>query len=98
MPPSSVNFTVYFSVESEQANVLKVSDKVATGIKYALDDAGIDMPYPHNVVLFHDATGTRDGDKEHPAYSESQSPVRPEWRLVYQAAQLAAGASFTTEV
>lgn len=62
LAPSSVNFTVYFWVNSEQANVLKVNDRVATGIKYALDKAGIDMPYPHSVVLFHDATGTRNGD------------------------------------
>jgi len=68
LAPSSVNFTVYFWVESSQANVLKVSDKVATGIKYALDEAGIDMPYPHSVVLFHDATGTRDGDIERAKY------------------------------
>ena len=68
LAPSSVNFTVYFWVESEQANVLKVSDQVATGIKYALDKAGIDMPYPHSVVLFHDATGTRDGDIERERY------------------------------
>jgi small conductance mechanosensitive channel len=64
LAPSSVNFTVYFWVESQQANLLSVSDKVATGIKYALDEAGIDMPYPHNVVLFHDTTGTRKGDVE----------------------------------
>lgn len=68
LAPSSVNFTVYFWVESEQSNVLKVSDRVATGIKYALDKAGIDMPYPHSVVLFHDATGTRDGDIEQANY------------------------------
>ena len=68
LAPSSVNFTVYFWVESNQANVLKISDKVATGIKYALDEAGIDMPYPHSVVLFHDATGTRDGDIEQAKY------------------------------
>ena len=61
---SSVNIKVYFWVQSQQSNVLKVSDRVATGIKYALDNAGIDMPYPHSVVLFHDATGTRDGDIE----------------------------------
>ena len=66
---SSVNFTVYFWTESNQANVLKVSDEVATGIKYALDEAGIDMPYPHSVVLFHDATGTREGDIERAKYS-----------------------------
>ncbi len=73
LAPSSVNFTVYFWVESNQANVLKVSDKVATGIKYALDEAGIDMPYPHSVVLFHDATGTRDGDIERAKYLSAQT-------------------------
>ena len=62
LAPSSVNFIVYFWAHSEQANILKVSDKVATGIKYALDQAGIDMPFPHEVVLFHDTTGSRDGD------------------------------------
>jgi len=72
LAPSSVNFTVYFWVESNQANVLKVSDKVATGIKYALDRAGIDMPYPHSVVLFHDATGTRDGDIEQAKYAAAK--------------------------
>ena len=41
---------------------------MATGIKYALDEAGIDMPYPHSVVLFHDATGTRGGDIEQEKY------------------------------
>jgi small-conductance mechanosensitive channel len=61
---SSVNFTVYFWTKSDQANVLRVSDRVATAVKLALDDAGIDMPYPHRVVLFHDATGTRAGDRE----------------------------------
>lgn len=48
---SSVNLTVYFWVKSQQANSLKVSDQVVTGIKLALDKAGIDMPYPHTVVL-----------------------------------------------
>lgn len=73
LAPSSVNFTVYFWVESQQSNVLKVSDRVATGIKYALDKAGIDMPYPHTVVLFHDATGTRDGDRERNLYLNAKA-------------------------
>ncbi len=48
---SSVNLTVFFWAESQQANVLKVSDQVVTGIKLALDKAEIDMPFPHTVVL-----------------------------------------------
>ncbi|HEU4595312.1 MAG TPA: mechanosensitive ion channel family protein [Pyrinomonadaceae bacterium] len=68
LAPSSVNFTVYFWVESQQTNVLAVSDRVATAVKLALDAAQIDMPFPHTVVLFHDATGSRDGDIERAKY------------------------------
>ncbi len=74
LAPSSVNFTVYFWVGSQQANVLKVSDRVATGIKNALDRAGIDMPFPHTVVLFHDATGSREGDIERERYISVRQP------------------------
>lgn len=59
---SSVNFTLYFYTESKQSNVLKVSDQVTTGIKYALDKEGIDMPYPHTVVLFQDPQEIRQND------------------------------------
>jgi hypothetical protein len=58
-----VRFAVYFWVRPEQANVLAVSDRVTTAIKKALDAAGIDIPYPHSVILFHDATGTRLDDR-----------------------------------
>ena len=55
---SSVNLTVFFWVESQQANALKVSDQVVTGIKLALDKAGIDMPFPHTVVLLENQPDT----------------------------------------
>ncbi|HEY3582517.1 MAG TPA: mechanosensitive ion channel family protein [Pyrinomonadaceae bacterium] len=50
LAPSSVNFTVYFWTASRQANVLALIDEVTTGIKLALDQAHIDMPYPQIVV------------------------------------------------
>jgi hypothetical protein len=56
--------------------VLKVSDRVATGIKLALDKAGIDMPYPHTVVLFHDATGSRTGDIARDEYLAQPNDLR----------------------
>lgn len=62
LAPSSVNLEVYFWTEPEQANVLKVRHHVATGIKLALDKAGIDIPYPNQVVLFHNQNGHREGD------------------------------------
>ncbi len=55
--------------------MLKVSDRVATGIKPALDRAGIDMPYPHTVVLFHDTTGAREGDIEQEAYLAARNGI-----------------------
>ena len=60
---SSVNFRIYFWIESRHTDVLKVKDAVATGVKLALDKAGIDMPYPHTVLLFHDTTELRDSQR-----------------------------------
>ena len=60
---SSVNFTVYFWTGSQQANTLRVRDRVATAIKQALDARGIEIPFPHTVLLFHDQTGTRPDDR-----------------------------------
>lgn len=50
LAPSSVNFSVFFWTNSKQANLLAITDKVITGIKLKLDDAKIDIPYPHLVV------------------------------------------------
>ncbi|MGV3618920.1 MAG: mechanosensitive ion channel family protein [Fimbriimonas sp.] len=51
LAPSSVDFTVYFWTDSPQRNVLKVSDAAVEAVKDALDAAGIDIPYPHQVNL-----------------------------------------------
>lgn len=56
LAPSSVNLTVYYWTDDAQREVLRVGDKVATGIKLALDEVGIDMPYPYQVVLLHNET------------------------------------------
>lgn len=57
----AVVFTVYFWAGSEQANVLAVSDRVATGIKLALDEAGIEIPYPRTVAFLRGG-GTDEGE------------------------------------
>jgi small-conductance mechanosensitive channel len=46
-----VNLNIFFWTTTRQATVLKVIDSAMTGIKTALDEAGIDIPYPHTVVL-----------------------------------------------
>ncbi|MBX3150103.1 mechanosensitive ion channel family protein [Candidatus Obscuribacterales bacterium] len=53
LAPSSVNIKVHFWTQAHQLNVLNVTDKALEGIKDTLDQAGIDIPYPHNVVQFH---------------------------------------------
>jgi small conductance mechanosensitive channel len=58
----AVVFTVYFWTDSHQANVLAVSDRVATGIKLALDREEIEIPYPRTVVFFRDLTAGQEGD------------------------------------
>ena len=74
LAPSEVKFAVYFWATPAQANVLAVTDRVVTGVKQALDEAGIDIPYPHRVVLFHDATGSRPGDAPSPSEARSGEP------------------------
>lgn len=78
LAPSSVNFTVYFWTAPEQATALAAANRVATGIKLALDKAGIDMPYPHEVVLFHDTTGSRQGDIERETYLHQSNGAAPQ--------------------
>ncbi|OQW32307.1 MAG: hypothetical protein A4E19_19975 [Nitrospira sp. SG-bin1] len=74
LAPSSVNLTVYFWTDAHQTAVLKTGNMVATGIKLALDRAGIDIPYPHEVVWFHDKT---DGSRNRHE-GRADSHLRPE--------------------
>jgi small conductance mechanosensitive channel len=60
LAPSSVNFDVFFWTNSHQASVLRVIDRATTAIKLALDEAGIDIPYPHMVMLAQPSTTPRD--------------------------------------
>jgi small conductance mechanosensitive channel len=61
LAPSSVSMNVFFWTTSRQANVLSVSDSAMTGIKLALDEAGIEIPYPHTVVLNQPSATPGDG-------------------------------------
>jgi small-conductance mechanosensitive channel len=53
---SSVNFDVRYWHGSDKATEVAVRDRVATAIKYALDDAGIEIPFPYRTVEFFDKT------------------------------------------
>jgi small-conductance mechanosensitive channel len=49
-----------------QSSVRKTSDRVITGIKNALDEKGIDMPFPHMVLM------TQEGPLQIESEAESQ--------------------------
>lgn len=46
-----------------RADALDIKDKLLEGIKAALSENGIDLPYPTSQVLFHDQTEETDGDR-----------------------------------
>lgn len=60
---SSVVLRARWWVKPQRSNVVRVQDKVITAIKMRLDKEGVDMPYPTQVMLFHDQTEATDGDR-----------------------------------
>ncbi len=48
---------------SDQSSVRHTKGEVLQAVYQALDKAGIDMPYPTHVQLFHDQTDEHDGDR-----------------------------------
>ena len=68
---SSVNFDVRYWTLPQKADVMKTLDAVATGIKYAFDQAEIEIPFPYRTVELFDKTdyntlyeGLSDGAKQ----------------------------------
>jgi small-conductance mechanosensitive channel len=61
---SSVNLRVRWWTQSKRTNVVHVQAAVLEVIKTALDKAGIDIPFPTQVMLFHDQTEEIDGRRD----------------------------------
>ena len=53
---SSVDFRLLYWTKSDRRSATLACDEVATKVKYALDDAGIEIPYPYRTVEFFDMT------------------------------------------
>ena len=60
---SSVNIKVRWWTRPQRAEVVHVRGRVIQAVQQALGDAGIDLPFPTNVVLLHDQTEQADGDR-----------------------------------
>lgn len=61
---STVNIRARWWVQPpRRADVLNLTDRVLTNIKNQLTQAGIDLPFPTQQILFHDQTEATDGDR-----------------------------------
>lgn len=60
---STVNLRARWWTRSNIADGLNAQDRVLSGVKRALAEAGIDLPYPTRQVLLHDQTEATDGDR-----------------------------------
>lgn len=82
---STVNLRARWWTDPRRSSVVHVRSQVMQAIKQALDDANIDMPYPTNVVLFHDQTEAVDGDRtrQREGWPEGSNPPesRAKWRM-----------------
>ncbi len=70
---SSVNFDCRYWTASRTADVRAAQNEVATAVKYALDEADIEIPYPHRTVEFFDMANPEDAQLEGAPPEGSQS-------------------------
>lgn len=60
---SSKNLRLRWWTKPQRGEVLEVRDRVLRAAAEALSAAGVDLPFPTRVVLFHDQTEATDGDR-----------------------------------
>lgn len=59
----TVNLRARWWTRSQMTDGLNAQDRVLTRVKQALTEAGIDLPFPTQQILFHDQTERIDGDR-----------------------------------
>jgi small-conductance mechanosensitive channel len=76
---STVNLKVRWWTDSTRSSVVATRGRVIAAVKAALGEAGIDLPYPTQVVLFHDQTEATDGDRrrQREGWPAGEEPPRP---------------------
>jgi len=81
---SSNNIRLRWWTKSDRATVIHTFGEVLENVYAALDSEGIDMPYPTQVVLFHDQTEETDGDRsrQREGWPAGKSEVPKQRRIV----------------
>ena len=82
----AVQLDVLFWIDPPiRREALEAVDAVLERVKPALQQAGVDLPYPTTQVLFHDQTEASDGDRSRQREgwpARGQDP-RPRWRVLH---------------
>jgi small-conductance mechanosensitive channel len=76
---SSVNLRIRWWTDPTRSNVVAVRDRVLKRITEAMAEGAIDLPFPTQVVLFHDQTEETDGDRarQREGWPAGDAPPRP---------------------
>jgi small-conductance mechanosensitive channel len=76
---SSKNFRLRWWTAPSRGEVVRVRDAVLQGVAEALSGAGMDLPFPTRVLLFHDQTEEIDGDRtrQREGWPAGDNPRRP---------------------
>jgi small conductance mechanosensitive channel len=76
---SSKNIRLRWWTKPQRGDVLRIRDAVLKAVAEAISGAGMDMPFPTQVVLFHDQTEETDGDRtrQREGWPAGDNPPRP---------------------
>lgn len=76
---SSKNIRLRWWTAPKRGDVLRVRDAVLQSVAEALSAAGVDLPFPTRVLLFHNQTEEIDGDRrrQREGWPPGENPPRP---------------------
>jgi small-conductance mechanosensitive channel len=78
---SSKNIRIRWWTSPKRADVLRIRGEVLRAVAEAISGAGLDLPFPTQVVLFHDQTEEPDGDRtrQREGWPAGNAPPKPRW-------------------
>ena len=80
---STVNLKVWWWVSSTKTDIVHTRSRVLAAIYRAAKENSIDLPFPTQVMLFHDQTEETDGDRQRQreGWPAGEDPPKPARRL-----------------
>ncbi len=84
---SSKNIRIRWWTRPARGDVLRIRDAVLKEVAEAIAGAGMDLPFPTQVVLFHDQTEETDGDRtrQREGWPAGKTPPKPRYRALGRA-------------